>query len=139
MILYDLYGLVSPRVVFLFVVLWLYKDQESNGFISKLCLSPMWNSCLVTLHLTTVTNGFLFDRAFISRNLEQRATLLILFEALSIKIHLRLQPHSMMSWNLTSKKSSTEMEYGVWKLLPCSFTYQSQKNLQSLLISAGNR
>ena len=35
--------------------------------------------------------------------------------------------HSMMSWNLTLKKSSTETEYGVWKLLSCSFTYQSQK------------
>ena len=32
-------------------------------------------------------------------------------------------------WNLTSKKSSTETEYRVWKLLSCSFTYQSQKNL----------
>ena len=26
------------------------------------------------------------------------------------------------------KKSSTESEYGVWKLLSCSFTYQSQNN-----------
>ena len=31
-------------------------------------------------------------------------------------------------WNLTSKKSSTETKYGVWKLLSCSFTYQSKKN-----------
>ena len=36
--------------------------------------------------------------------------------------------HSMMSWNLTSKKSSTPMEYGVWMLVSCIFTYQSQKN-----------
>ena len=36
--------------------------------------------------------------------------------------------HSMMSWNLTSKKSSTPTEYGVWKLLSCSFTNQSKKN-----------
>ena len=35
--------------------------------------------------------------------------------------------HTMMSWNLTSKKCSTETEYGVWKLLSCSFTYQSKK------------
>ena len=34
---------------------------------------------------------------------------------------------SMMSWNLTSKKSSTDTEHGVWKLLSCSFTYQSEK------------
>ena len=36
--------------------------------------------------------------------------------------------NNMMSWNLTSKKSSTPTEYGVWKLLSCSFTNQSQKN-----------
>ena len=36
--------------------------------------------------------------------------------------------HSMMSWNLTSKKFPTETEYGIWKLLSCSFTNQSQKN-----------
>ena len=36
--------------------------------------------------------------------------------------------HIMMSWNLNSKKSSTPTEYGVWKLLSCIFTYQSQKN-----------
>ena len=36
--------------------------------------------------------------------------------------------HSMMSCNLTSKKFPTETEYGVWKLLSCSFTNQSQKN-----------
>ena len=36
--------------------------------------------------------------------------------------------HSMMRWNLTSKKFSTPMKYGVWKLILCSFTYQSQKN-----------
>ena len=36
--------------------------------------------------------------------------------------------HSMMSWNLTSKKTSTETEYWVWKLLSCSFTYQSKKS-----------
>ena len=36
--------------------------------------------------------------------------------------------HSMMRWNLTSKKLSTPTEYGVWKLILCSFTYQSQKN-----------
>ena len=40
-----------------------------------------------------------------------------------------MQPtHSMMSWNLSSKKSSTETEYGVWKLFSCSFTKQSKKN-----------
>ena len=37
--------------------------------------------------------------------------------------------HSMMSWNLTSKKFPTETEYGVWKLLSSSFTYQSQKSV----------
>ena len=36
--------------------------------------------------------------------------------------------HSMIRWNLTSKKFPTETEYGVWKLLSCSFTNQSQKN-----------
>ena len=36
--------------------------------------------------------------------------------------------HSMMRWNLTSKKIPTETEYGVWKLIVCSFTYQSKKN-----------
>ena len=36
--------------------------------------------------------------------------------------------HSMMRWNLTSKKFPTDTEYGVWKLILCSFTYQSQKN-----------
>ena len=35
--------------------------------------------------------------------------------------------HSMMRWNLTSKKFSTETEYGVWKLFLCSFAYQSKK------------
>ena len=39
--------------------------------------------------------------------------------------------HSMMRWNLTSKKFPTETEYGVWKLILCSFTYQSQTNLFS--------
>ena len=36
--------------------------------------------------------------------------------------------HRLMRWNLTSKKFPTETEYGVWKLIVCSFTYQSQKN-----------
>ena len=36
--------------------------------------------------------------------------------------------HSMMRWNLTSKKTTTETEYEVWKLLSCSFTYHSKKN-----------
>ena len=30
--------------------------------------------------------------------------------------------HRMMRWNLTSKKTTTETEYEVWKLLSCSFT-----------------
>ena len=42
-----------------------------------------------------------------------------------------LATHSRMRWNLTSKKFPTETEYGVWKLILCSFTYQSQKNLFS--------
>ena len=41
---------------------------------------------------------------------------------------LLLSMHSMMWWNLTSKKFPTETECGVWKLILCSFTYQSQKN-----------
>ena len=40
---------------------------------------------------------------------------------------IMLGEHSMMSCNLTSKKFPTETEYGVWKLLSYSFTYQSQK------------
>ena len=42
------------------------------------------------------------------------------FEALSNTQHDELES------NL--KKSSTPTEYGVWKLLSCSFTIQSQKN-----------
>ena len=34
--------------------------------------------------------------------------------------------HDELEPNL--KKIPTETEYGVWKLLSCSFTYQSQKN-----------
>ena len=41
--------------------------------------------------------------------------------------------HSMMSWNLTSKKFPTETEYGVWKLLSCSFSNQSKKNHKTSL------
>ena len=40
--------------------------------------------------------------------------------------------HSMMSWNLTSRKFPTETECEVWKLLPCSFTNQSKKNSDSV-------
>ena len=38
-----------------------------------------------------------------------------------------LQYSYLIRWNLASKKSSTETEYGVRKLLSCSFTYQSKK------------
>ena len=42
-------------------------------------------------------------------------------------LYCQKSTHSMMSWNLTSKKFPTETEYEVWKLLSCSFTYQSKK------------
>ena len=35
--------------------------------------------------------------------------------------------NSMMSWNLTAKKPSTDSENRVWYLMSCSFTYQFKK------------
>ena len=62
--------------------------------------------------------------------LENIIFVLICFDSIQIfgeMVSLSFQV-SMMSCNLTSKKFSTETEYGVWKLLSCSFTYQSKKN-----------
>ena len=53
---------------------------------------------------------------------EQDALIMVM-----IFLKILIGNHSMMSWNPTSKKSSTETEYGVWELLSCSFTKQSQK------------
>ena len=39
-----------------------------------------------------------------------------------------------MSWNLTSKKFSTPMEYRVWKLLSCIFTFEVRFQLIMLCL-----
>ena len=50
-----------------------------------------------------------------------------LYRSLNARLKLTRPQHDEVEPNL--KKFSTPTEYGVWKLILCSFTYQSQKNL----------
>ena len=78
-----------------------------------LTLSTAYATCLQHINLNEVTTlVFMFQTS-------------IVYFAAKITFFCSTQ-HDKLQPNL--KQSSTETEYEVWKLLSCSFTYQSQKN-----------
>ena len=88
-------------------------NKNLSGARARARWAQLLSKTLITIH-TILYTSLRFTNSKICMRIEETQV-------------LRNLSHSMMSWNLTSKKFPTETEYGVWKLLSCSFTYQSQK------------